>query len=213
MSELNLGISLATNAAITPQVLEDLIEKASLAEVTTSKLISGSHLVSVPGAAVGATGDAEISETHGDLRFRRVTDGAFVALTSTVNSISLTNQNASTAVTGEVVLVDTANDFSFVTTAPAGLIASNLVVGVVMEEIAPSSAGPVCTRGITPVQIASTSGSAGDLLAAHGPPPGIQGAAQVDPGPGTFPGTSLFATLLEDKVSSGVTALRAFVWR
>lgn len=108
---------------------------------TSRDLIDDTTLDGVTISGTPANGDV-LTATGTDTATWQATPSASSALAIIVN---LTNESGASVAAGDVVILDTANDESFVTTTTAS--AANTLVGVAQETIASTASGKIALAG------------------------------------------------------------------
>lgn len=212
MGSLNRGVSYTTNELLGPDMLEDLMDTASLVNLTGSELISGSNFAATANGTP-ADGDVLVSSA-GKLQFH---DGsAFQSLEAEPVQIDFTNTTAVTLVTGMAVVVDPSAGMSVELALTTTYDAK--VVGVVGEVINPSAAGAITIRGRTPVRVRQTGTAAPAGSTLLGPSQASSGSAwaiDVDNVSISRPQRESYFGIVFEQVNSGSSdqTVQAYLWR
>lgn len=197
---------------VSAQRLNDLVDLAVGHTMRAADLVSGLRMVGNAAQGAPSTGDSYLDA---DGKLRLYYGGVFNQLEFTPLIVTLNNGHSGTLTAGDVVVGDTAADFSITVSSSANNNAR--VVGPLAANVAAGSPAQVVIRGPARCLCDCVGGPFTAGAYVFGPTTGARQVVSLldqDPTntPNTF-GSAYYAELLENSPAAGVTLLWCWVWR
>lgn len=207
----NKGSDFSDNV-VTAQKLNDLVDLAMAHTMRAADLVSGLRMIGNAAQGSPTTGDTFL-DSDGHLRL--FYGGVFNQLEFTPFVVTLTNGSGGNLTAGDVVVGDTAADFSI--TFSASPNNNSRVTGVLKNNVAAGGAAEVIVRGPARALCDCVGGPYTAGAYAFGPTTGTRQVVSLldqDPTntPNTF-GSAYYAELLENSQAAGITLTWVWVWR
>ena len=205
MTTINPGTDFSDQQVSLKDHLNNLLDDATLTNLTATALISGIHFFNNSRPGSPAEGDNNVDSTTGLLETH---DGSAWSFDRTdPMTWTLTNGFGATMTAGDVVVAKAGSDDTF--TQFGVSTDASMVIGVLSENTADSALGQVHVRGLVTLLVGGSC-SPGDWLA--NPTSGTSDASVIaDPTNAGVFAAGMFGILLES--TSSTTLAQAYIWR